>query len=921
MLIKSVVQRPTTYFVIFALLILFGLYTCSGVAVDLFPEINPPVLVISTDYEGVGPQEVERAITRPLESILSNVSNIKSITSTTQQGNSQIILEFTWGSDMSEGSNEVRDRLDMARSFLPDDAGTPMIFKFDPSLIPILEMRMVGNRSPEELRRLALDIVQPRLEQLDGVAQAYVTGGRDQVIRVDIPRSRLDAYGLTFSQISQALRIQNMDLSAGRLIEGDTDYVIRTAGEFRTLEEIERTVVTQRDGALIRLGDLGTIYEGYRRDANRVYINGEPSLYVSVQKQSDANSVQAADNVLAQLDTINSELPSDVKLEVMSDTTQLIRDSLSSVSNQAIMGAVLAIIILFIFLRSYTSTLVVAVSIPTSIVITITLMYFAGLTLNLMTLAGLALGVGLLVDNSIVILENIYHYREKGAKLRPSATLGTQEMINAIVAATLTTISVFLPLALFRAQLELAGELFSGLAFTVVISLVASLLVAIFLVPILSSHYFPLVSRAQKPLKGRLARIDSAMEAFFVGMDNKYKSALRLVLKHKVFTSVIIIVFFVASLALIPSAGFELFPQQEEDTVTLDVNLPIGTKLDVTEEVLFQFQEIIKQEVQGYKDIILQVGGSSMLGGGSESHSGSVTITLPEYEDRIETAEEIQMALRPHFTAFPGVEIAFGSSGFGRGGMGGGRAIDIRIRTDDTDSARRAADAIIAILKEQVPEALDPEVNLSDGLPQVDIVIDRERAYALGLNTATIGQEVKANLDGITASRFRQDGNEYDIVLILDESDRTQIPDLDRIFVSNAANIRIPLSSFASYERTTGPVKIRRDSQARQIRVQADLAPGAQIGEVQPKIEALIAEQVILDDGVIIQYSGEFADVMRYGKVFISIILVAILLVFGVMAAQFESFIDPFIIFFTIPLTLIGVITIHVFMGVSLSLF
>lgn len=900
----------------------FGLYTLSDISVDLFPEIDPPVLVVFTNYEGADPQEVERSVTRPLESLLSNVSNVSRLSSTTSQGNSQIIMEFTWGTNMDEASNEIRDRLDMARGMMPDDAGTPGIFKFDPSLIPIMELRLMGNRSTDELRELALDSVQPRLEQIDGVAQAGVMGGRDRVIRVDIPRSRMDAYGLTFNQVSQALRSQNIDMGAGTLTEGELNYVIRTAGEFRSLQDIERTVVTQRNGQTIRLGDLGTVSEGYRRESSLVYINGEPSIYIAVQKQSDANSVQAADNVLAQLDRINSELPAGVELSVIFDTTQLIRDSLETVTNQALLGAVLAVIILFFFLRSVKSTLVVAISIPVSIIVTLMIMFFAGLTLNLMTLAGLALGVGLLVDNSIVILENIYRYREKGAKLRPSAILGSQEMINAIIAATLTTISVFLPLAIFRAQLEVAGELFASLAFTVVISLIASLLVAIFLVPVLSSRYFPLTTPMQKPLKGAVKKLDDAMQAMFTGLDSAYKAALRRVLRHKIITLVTITVLFFASLALIGSIGFELFPSQEPDSIELNVRMPTGTTLSRTEEVMRDLEQIIRGEIEGFDDIILRVGSSGMFGG-TTAHSGRISITLPEFDQRIETAEEIRSSLRPYFDRFPGVELTFGGGGMfgGGGGMGGGRPIDIRIRTDDTQRAREVANQIVAILDEQVEGAVDPELNISDGLPQVDVVIDRERAYALGLNIATIGQEVRANIDGISASRYRTGGSEYDIVLMLDEADRTQVPDLDRIFVANAAGTRIPLSSFASYERTTGPVTINRESQARQIRVQADLAPGFQVAQVEPEIRQLVAQQVPLDDGVVVLFEGEFADLQRYGRVFISIIIVAIMLVFGVMAAQFESFVDPFIIFFTIPLTLIGVILIHFAMGVNLSLF
>ncbi|POQ98805.1 acriflavin resistance protein [Alkalispirochaeta sphaeroplastigenens] len=918
MIVRNVVDRPTTFFVIFAIFIGFGAYTALDLSIDLLPEIDPPVLLVTTDYDGAGPEEVERLVTRPLESLLSNVSNIHSLTSTTSQGSSMVIVEFSWGTNMDSATNDIRDRLELARGTLPDDASSPMIFRFDPSMIPVLMLQLTGDRSPDQLREIALDLVQPRLEQIEHIAQAQIQGGQEQVVRVDLLRNRLDAYGLTITEISQAVASQNREIGAGQLIEGDTDFVVRTTGEFSSLREIEEAQVARRGATPVRLGDLGSVSLGTRRETEAVYINGVPGVYINVQKQSDTNSVEAADNVIARLDRINRELPDGVRLSVINDTTESIRNSLATVTSQALMGALLAVIILFIFLRSLKSTLVVAVSIPASIVITLTIMYFAGLTLNLMTLAGLALGVGLLVDNSIVILENIYRYREKGVKLRPAALLGTREMVNAIVAATLTSVCVFVPLVLFRERLEIAGELFAGLAFTVVISLISSLLVAVFLVPVLASHYFPLITPAQRPLRGWLKRLDQVMVSLFLGLDRGYLRLLGLVLRHKIITTLLVLSLFGGSLGLIQFTGFELFPAQDEDSLELNVTMPVGTRLGRTEEVLLELYEIIRHEIAGFQHIVVDAGGGGAGGrfGSSSSHTGSITITLPPYEERIESAREIQERLRPYFPRFPGVEFSFGS---GQGGLGGGRPISIRIRTDDTSRAGEISDQILEIL-ETIPETLDPESDLTRGLPQIDVEIDRERAYAMGLSITTIGQEIRANIDGITASQFRRDGDEYDIVLILDEADRTHLPDLNRITVTSSSGVRVPLSSIASYRRTSGPVTIRREAQARQVTVEADLAPGAQLVQAEQEIRRLMNEGIPPEEGVVILFAGDFEDLQRYGQVFLAIIVVAILLVFGVMAAQFESFVDPFIIFFTIPLTLIGVIVTHLLMGVNLSI-
>ncbi len=929
---KTIVSRPTTVVIIFALIVGFGLYSISDVAIDLYPEINPPVLIVFTNYSGAGPEEVEKTVTRPLEGQLSNVSNIERITSTSSEGSSQIMIEFTYGTNMTESANDVRDRLELIKDFIPDEASTPQIFKFDPSFIPILQLEVSGNRTPEELRQIAENVIQPRIEQVEGVALAGVRGGRERVIRVEIPQNRMEAYNLNFTQIAGILRGNNVQLSAGNITEGNISYLIRTAGEFKSIEEIRNTVITyvgspptplNPDSRMIgvRLRDVANVFDGYRDESNAVYINGEPGVFVIVQKQSGTNSVQVADNVMNRLTEINDVLPIGVQVGVVMDTTEIIRNSLADVSSSAITGAVLAVAILFIFLRSLRTTLIIGISIPVSIIVTLMFMYFAGLTLNLMTLTGLALGVGMLVDNSIVVLENIYRYREKGAKLTASAILGSQEMINAIVASTLTTVFVFLPLAIFRAQLEVIGELFSSLAFTVVISLLSSLAVAVFLIPVLSSHYLPISSRKQRPLKGVSRFLDNIMAGFFTAMDNGYKRILAGAIRFRYITVLVVLAIFGGSLALIPSAGFEFVPTQGEDSVILDVQMPIGTRLDVTRNVLKQMELIVQDEIQGYERIIVEVGEPSFFGflGSSNTSKGSITITLPPFEQRIDDSETIQQKMRRHFNDFPSAVFEFGAA-MGGGGLGGSPIV-VKLRSEDRELMRVTGERIVELLEERVPEATEPQVNSSEGLPQVEIVIDRAKAYELGLNVATIGQEVRANIDGISAGMFRTGGSEFDILVILEERNRDQIPDLQKIFVNNSFGSRIPLSSFASLERSTGPVSINREDQSRSLQVTAGLAPGNTINVVMPEIQKLIAQEIPANEELVIEYGGDLEDLMNYGKTFVLILIISILLVFGVMASQFESFLDPFIIIFTIPLTAVGVVAIYLLTDTNFSIF
>ncbi|MFO8064640.1 MAG: efflux RND transporter permease subunit [Spirochaetia bacterium] len=941
---RTVVNRPTTTLIIFILVIGFGLYAASGLAIDLFPEVDPPVLVVFTNYSGAGPEEIEKTVTRPLEGQLSNVGNIQEISSTSSSGSSQITMEFSWGTNMAEAANDVRDSLEFVKEQLPDEATSPQIFKFDPSLIPILQLELSGNRSPEALRELAEDTVQPRLEQIDGVSLAAVNGGRERVVRVEIPQNRLDAYDLTMSQVANAVRSQNVQVAAGNITQGDINYLISTEGEYESIDEIKQVAVTYRSsgggaaaGAAsggdavggdgeptpIRLRDIAEVYDGYRDQETAVYINGEPGVFVTVQKQSGTNSVEVADNVRAALEEINRALPVGTQVGIITDTTDIIRASLSQVSTAAVTGAILAVVILFVFLRSIRTTLIIGLAIPVSLVVTLSVMYFTGLTLNLMTLTGLALGVGMLVDNSIVILENIYRYREKGAKLKASAVLGSQEMINAIVASTLTTISVFAPIAVFRRQLEFIGELFSGLAFAVVISLASSLLVAIFLIPVLASRYLPISSRKQRPLRGVLKALDDRADRAFRGLDRGYQRALGVALNHKLLTLLLAVAILGGSAALIPRIGFELIPEQPEDSVQVSVELPVGTRLERTEEVMERLGDIVRSEVAEYEDIIMSVGERSFGGflGASRSYTGTFTVTLPDFEEREESASDVEDVLRANFDNFPGVDFSFGGGGGPGGGPFNAPPIDVLVQSQDLDRARTVAQRIEALIESDFPEITEPSVDIDEGLPQVELVIDRDRAYALGLNVATIGDEVSARIDGITASRFRTGGSEYDILVISDEPSRDELLDLDQIFVINDQGRKIPLSSFASTRRDTGPVDITRENQRRTIHITGGLAPGASLDQVAPRLRQAISENIPAEQDLLIDFGGDYADLLRYGRTFGIIMLISVFLVFGVMASEFESFVDPFIIIFTVPFLIVGVLWLYFLTGQTLSLF
>jgi HAE1 family hydrophobic/amphiphilic exporter-1 len=920
-LAQKVVSRPVLGIVCFGLVAIVGLYLVADIAIDMFPEMSMPMLMVSTSYSGTGPETVEETVTRPLEAELVNVSGLKEMTSTSSEGSSMIMLEFNYGANLEEKVNDIRDRLDRVKGRLPDGADSPSIFQFDPNSMPILRIAVSGNRSQDELRALAESLIQDSLEQIDGVGSTNLMGGRERVVKIEVSQNRLEAYGLTITGIKNSLAAQNLELGAGSIEEGSTNYSIRTTGTFASVEDIAETVVAQRNGADIRLQDLGTVSLGYPKESSTVYINGETGVYVGVIKQSGTNSVAVADRVYAKLDEIQKTLPADISLVITSDETGQIRGMINELVNSALLGAALAMIILFIFLRNIKSTIIIGISIPFSILVTLLMMTIAGITLNMLTMAGLILGVGMIVDSSIVILENIFKYRERGAKPSVAAVLGSHEMISSIVSSTLTTLCVFVPIFLFKDRLGMQGEMLQGLIFTMGIALASSLLVAIFLVPILAGKFLPLETRTQKPLKNPLLKwIDRRAEKAFTGLDNGYRRLLSLAVSHRLAAVVLIAALFIGTVIAIPKMRIVMMPGMNEESVTLNVSLPQGTIYADTKAVMLQLQEFAIDEIKGAKSIIVDVGSSGRARGGSGTNRGSITVSLDMDNPAADNSALVRTKLLAHAKDFPNADMSF-NAGMGRM-MAGGADIDIALRIDDIDSGLAAAKEIADLIKAHVPELTEVTVDMTEGLPQVEVVIDRKRAYNMGLSINSIASEISAAMNGATATTFRYAGEEYDVIIQLAEADRAKLPDLERLFAASSTGTLYSLSNFASLEKGYGPVSISRENQSRIIHVTANLvSENLRADEAQNKVQEVLNAHFIAPDGVSLSYEGQWEEITDTSKTFALIFTLAVLLVFGVMAGQYESFKDPLINLCTIPLMAIGVVLIYLITGQPLSMF
>ena len=903
-------EHPVLVLIVFALLAAVGLFTLKNVALGLFPDIDSPYVMVSATYANAGPESVEKTVTEILEGALISVNGLKNLYSTSTESGSSIQLEFNYGIDIESAVNDIRDKLGRVQRQLPDAVNSPTIFRFNGDSKPIMRIAVRGNRSLSDIKEIAEDTISDIFEQADGVAEASVMGGKTKIVRIELDQNRLAAYGFTVSQVSSALAKQNLDLGGGKLNEGQKDYVVRTTGEFKSLEEINNTLIQTVNGYDVKLSDIGNAFWGFQDITRDVFINGEHGVYITITKQTDANSVTVSNNVHEKIEELKETLPSDIKLEIISDDTDAIRETINTLVDSAWQGLLLAVIVLFIFLQNVKSTIIIAISIPLSLLITLLSMSFAGITLNMMTLTGLILGVGMIVDASIVMIDNIYSYRSRGAKPKISAILGSQEMIVSVISGNLTTICVFVPFLLYMKDLGMMGQMFKGIIFTIVIALCSSLLVAIFLVPVLAGKFLPLTNRKEKPVKSRI------MKGFY-GLCTKvldaitkvYSRILKKALEYRAVTIIIAVCLLVIAISLLPTLGMNMMPQGNDDSVTLSITLPIGTPLDDTRDVSLAMEQIVRKEIPSFEKLITTVGGG---GRNANTYKSSIQITLNKDSG---SAVEVQNKLRKYFTQFPGAKFSFGA---GTRGQMMGSDIDIALRSDDLDEALSVADKIVSVM-EDISALGDITIDTEEGLPQVEIEIDRERAYSFGVDVSTVAKEINYAVNGVTSTTYRQAGKDYDVTVMYQPSDRENIIDLETMYVSGTGG-KVSLSNFATLKKGLGPVSIKRENQRRIVHITASILTSDNANLVEDAIKEGIANTFIVPDNVSVSYEGSWQDTNEQMKLYSGILIMAILLVFGVMAATYESFKAPLINLATIPFLLIGVVFLYKIIGQPLSI-
>ena len=923
-LVEAAVRRRISVLMAALAVTAFGIVGYDRLSLDLLPDITYPSLTVQTEFPDTAPAEVENLVTRPVEETVGVLRGLQSIHSVSRSGVSEVTLEFEWGADMDMLAMDIREKLD--RMNLPDETEPPIVLRFDPSLDPILRVAITGTESLVNLRQVAEKRLKQELETIPGVASAQIRGGAEEEIQIDVDQERLAALGIPVDRVRQVVQVSNINLPGGMLRGEENSLLIRMVNEYATVEEIGNLIVHQQrptegrqlvgEGGIVRIRDVATVSRGTKEREEISRLGGNECIEVAIFKEGDANTVQTARHVRENMDHLKTLLPPGSEMTVLFDQSRFIEKAVNEVRYAALIGGVLAIIVLFSFLRDLRSTLIIATSIPLSVVATFVAMYRMDLSLNIMSLGGLTLGIGMLVDNSIVVLESIYRYRERGFSLWRAAVSGTSEVSGAVLAATLTTVAVFLPIVFVEG---IAGQLFRDMALTVTFSLLASLIVALTLIPMLSAlGDRSIVAGAHLPEGADAGRSDrpddlplgaEPPEAGDVqpqrlgGLSRFYGVFLDLALRNRFATVAMAGLLFVAALVLAGRLGTELIPQVEEGEFFFEVKLPEGTPLAATDRVM-QVMETDIEEAAGVAHYYSSVGTRQVTGGLSlntkAENLGQVNVVMADRSDR-EGQVALLDSLRVRFEQIPDLESKSGMPTY----FSLKTPIEVVLFGEDVDLLR---DYSLTLQERigQLPGLVDVRSSLEAGSPELRVVFDRARLAALGLDMGNLSETLRNRVAGVVPTRFKEDDRQIDIRVRNREEDRASVADVRNLMVPGPDGQQIRLLTVADITEDRGPAEIHRLQQQRAAVVTANLE-GRSLGSAVDGVNQVLAQNPP-PSGVTVDVGGQNAEMkVSFASLRFAIGL-AVFLVYLVMAATFESLLHPFIVLFSVPLALVGAV-------------
>jgi len=902
---KFAVERPVAVTMIILLLVLLGGIGVSNLPLELMPDLDMPVVVVMTEFPGAGPSEVEDLVSRPLEEGIQAVTDVSSVSSISQEEESLIIIEFDWGTDLDFAIQDVREQVDVVQPLLPDEVEDPYAMQFDPTEIPVLDFGVSGAEELSEIRQVVEDDIVPELERLTGVAQAEVSGAQEREIQVEMDPARIQRHDIGVNQVMEGIYAANQDLPAGDVtLGGQETLLVRTLGQFESLEEIGDVPVAGSAG-FYYLADLADIYDGLTDQDLIVRQDGEESLALSIQQEADANTVETVEGVHQELENLLAELDQEISFTTIQDQAEYVNVAIETVISNAVVGGILAVVILFLFLGSISSTIIVGLTIPVAIIATFFLLFWANLNLNMMTLGGLALGTGMLVDNSVVVTENIFRMREGGKDIKPSSIEGAAEVGVPIAFSTLTTTAVFLPVVFIEG---IAGEIFQDLSFSVAFSLVISLLVALTLIPMLSIKLLAKTDLEKLRERQKNSRVNRLLNS----LKSIYDKVIRKAINYRLFTVIAIALIFAGTLLLAGLMGQEFLPELDEGLVAVDLEMEPGTPLADTEREVEKLEDEISQWPE-IEYIQAEVGAEGL------SSRASMTLALVDLEDREKSTMDVAAEVRELSELVPEADLEATNLSLITGGdeETGGAAIEVNLLGSDLEQITELGEEVTETM-EDMDILTDVSYGVDDPRPELQVEVDRKKAGNYGFTAGEIAQGVNTAIDGEVVTRYDEgDEDQIDVRLRYGQGVRENLDEIERMPLANAEGQVFPLDNMASITRGEGPVEINRTDQTRSVSVYADYEDvdmGTAVEEVEREIAALE-----LPEEVDFQFGGETEWMQEaFDDLFLALML-AIVIVFMLLAGQFESYWQPLVIILSVPFGLVGVVLGLLLTGRSLN--
>lgn len=924
---KTAINRPVTTVLIFAAVIIIGLFSLNRLPIDQFPEIDPPFVTVMTTYPGASAGEVETNVTRIIENSLNSIDGLKELTSSSRDNLSIVFLEFEWGTNLDEISNDARSYLDMIRDNLPDGCSTPILFKLNTSMMPILQYYVLAKESYPGLEKILNDEVVTVLNRVDGIGTIGISGAPQRYVYVDIDQAKLEAYGLPLELVGNAIRSNNLNLASGTVKMEKEQYHMQVRSEYVESSEIGDIVVATVMGKPIFVRDVATIRDTIKDLTLDEKVNGQEAVRLIISKKSGANTVQVNKDVRKEIEKIKKNLPSDIEMGIIYDSSEEIQNSINSLKESILYALLFVVLVVFFFLGKWRSTFIIAVTIPISLIVSFIYLLFVGSSLNIISLSSLTVAIGMVVDDAIVVLENITKHMERGSSPREAAIYATNEVWIAVIASTLVIVAVFVPLTMLTGM---AGIMFKELGWIVTIAISVSAIVAITLTPMLASQMLK-ANKVRIDEKGRLQIVkpkidwyDRYVEKFHNKVSALYADLLRWSLNHKRLTILIAIIFFVVTLlpALTGKIGTDFMPESDNGRISVKVELQRGTRLEETlktaRKIEARFQELVP-EIQ----VISTYAGSNEDAGigalfsATTNNKISMTVVCNKKYERERTIFEIAEVLRAELDNYPEIIDYQAATTVGMG-MGGGNKISVEIYGHDFDDTNLYAQEILQAVKTNVKGARDINVSRDEERPELKITVDKEKIAYHGLNSATVSTYVRNRVNGLLAGYLKEDGDEYDIIVRLKEEDRNSITLIENLTIPTSTGRSIKLKEVAEIEEYWAPPTIDRKSRQRYLTI--SITPyNVSLGKLAAQVQAEI-DKISTPSGIQVRVAGDYEDQQETFADMLELLLLIILLVYIVMASQFESLAKPAIIMMSVPFALSGVILALWVTGINLDM-